>query len=162
MNKVEMILFVILIIFGLINLIILMSGIEKSINRPLFFRYTFKRKDKKMALVYGLSCAAPVDADVVERRLSVSVNGEVKLTNSYESTTVDFGEFTFAQDDNVVVTLMDVDDVGNVSDPAVLEFVATDTLPPAVPGGFTVSLLREVADDPVDVVPDPVDMDDPE
>lgn len=98
-----------------------------------------------MALVYGLTCGSPVDPDVVERKLTVSVNGEVVSTKSYGSDVVDFGEFSFAEKDTVVLTLVDIDDVGNVSKPALLEFVATDTLPPVEPGGFSVSLLREEA-----------------
>lgn len=108
-----------------------------------------------MGLVYGVSCAEVVDVDVVERRLTVEVNGEVKKINSYVSSTTDFGEFVFNQDDSVVFTLVDVDDAGNVSDPAVLSFVASDTLPPVAPGGFSVNLLREVEDQPGTTV-DPV------
>lgn len=138
---------------------------KEGVAIPLFFKASFKGKIKKgnnMKLVYGLTCSAPVDADVMERRLTVSVNGEVVSTNSYEASTVDFGEFKFVQDDNVVLTLVDVDDVGNVSDPAVVEFLATDTLPPALPGGFGVALLREEADvepvvEPVEPVVDPTE-----
>jgi hypothetical protein len=136
---------------------------KEKVSSPLFFKASFKNKrGKNMALVYGLTCGTPVDPDVVERRLTVTVNGEVVSTNSYDASTVDFGELSFAQDDNVVLSLVDVDDVGNVSSPSVLEFLATDTLPPAVPGGFTVSLLREDVDptpvvEPVDPVEDPTE-----
>jgi hypothetical protein len=136
----------------------LLGEFKKNVRRPLMFRskYLFSKrvKGEDMALVYSLSCEAPVDGDVVERRLTVAVNGETVSTDPYAPDTVDFGEFTFAQDDNVVVSLVDVDDVGNVSDPAVLEFVATDTLPPVVPGGFSVALVREVPDE-VDPKPEP-------
>jgi hypothetical protein len=56
-----------------------------------------------------------------------------------------------------MLSLVDVDDVGNTSPPATLEFVATDTIPPEVPGGFTVSLVREVED----VTPSPEVLSDP-
>jgi len=148
----------------IVRQIYLLNRCSKSVPRPLMFRskYLFSKriKGEDMALVYSLSCESPVDGDVVERRLTVAVNGETVSTDPYAPDTVDFGEFTFAQDDNVSVTLVDVDDVGNVSDPAVLEFVATDTLPPVVPGGFSVSLLREVADEPApepEPSPPPVD-----
>ena len=114
-----------------------------------------------MGLVYGLSCEAAVDSDVVERRLLVNVNGVNVETKLYEASATDLGEFVFVQDDTVVFTLVDVDDVGNVSGPATVEFVAADTIPPSVPGGFSVSLLREVDDPPPEpetVVPDPPDM----
>lgn len=95
-----------------------------------------------MGLVYEVTCAAPVDADVVERRFTVSVNGEVVSTDVFEGSTVSLGEKVFKQGDNVVLNLVDVDDVGNVSEPAVVEFVANDTIPPSVPG-LLVSLVRE-------------------
>lgn len=136
----------------------LLGEFSKTVRRPLMFRskYLFSKrvKGEDMALVYSLSCEAPVDGDVVERRLTVTVNGETVSTDPYAPDTVDFGEFTFAQDDNVVLSLVDIDDVGNVSEPAVLEFVATDTLPPVVPGGFSVALVREVPD-AVDPEPEP-------
>lgn len=95
-----------------------------------------------MGLVYEVTCAAPVDSDVVERRFTVSVNGETVSTDVYGGSVVSFGERVFKQGDNVVLNLTDVDDVGNVSDPAIIEFVANDTLPPSVPG-LSVALVRE-------------------
>lgn len=120
---------------------------NKSINRPNYFNYKFLRKDDNMALVYALAVGATADSDVVERRLTVDVNGEVEKINSYPATAVDLGELSFKQGDSVVLSLVDVDDAGNVSEPAVLAFVAADTIPPQAPGGFAVSLLREVADE---------------
>lgn len=96
-----------------------------------------------MALVYAVTAAAVVDKDVLERRLSVSVNGQVRDNLVFSSETVDFGEVKVDQNDQVILTLVDVDDVGNVSKPAVLEFVAADTLPPSEPGSFGVNLVRE-------------------
>lgn len=113
--------------------------------RPFYFRSKYVRTIKKgqtMGLVYEVTCAAPVDADVVERRLTISVNGEVVSTEEYEGSTVSFGEKVFQQGDNVVLNLVDVDDVGNVSEPAIVEFVANDTIPPSVPG-LSVALVRE-------------------
>lgn len=95
-----------------------------------------------MGLVYELTCAPPVDADVMERRLTVKVNGVVVATDFYASNVSNLGERTFVQGDNVVLSLVDVDDVGNVSEPAVVEFVATDTIAPSVPG-LDVKLVRE-------------------
>lgn len=113
--------------------------------RPLYFRAKHVRtiqKGDKMALVYEVTCAAPVDADVVERRLTVSVNGETVSTDAYDGSAVNLGEKTFNSGDNVVLTLVDVDDVGNQSEASVVEFVAADTLPPVQPS-FSVKLVRE-------------------
>lgn len=133
-------------------LLLIQSIILKIIKRkrlrtsqPFYFRSKYVRTIKKgqtMGLVYEVTCAAPVDADVVERRLTISVNGEVVSTEEYEGSTVSFGEKVFQQGDNVVLNLVDVDDVGNVSEPAIVEFVANDTIPPSVPG-LSVALVRE-------------------
>ncbi len=95
-----------------------------------------------MGLVYEVTCAAPVDADVVERRLTVTVNGALVSTDVYTRDVTNLGERTFAQGDNVVLSLVDVDDVGNVSEPAVSEFVANDTIAPSTPG-LEIKLVRE-------------------
>lgn len=94
-------------------------------------------------LIYSVTAAPVVDADVVSRKLTVTVNGEVRGETAYEADTTNFGEFGFADSDAVVLTLVDVDDAANVSEPAVFEFVATDTIPPAAPGSFGVTLVRE-------------------
>lgn len=104
-----------------------------------------------MSLVYEVSCAAPVDHDVVERRLTVKVNGEVVSTDVYGGSTTSLGEKTFVEGDSVVLTLIDVDDAGNYSEPAVVEFVAADTLPPSMPG-LSVLLVRENAPTTTDTV----------
>lgn len=125
---------------------ILLRKLNMRTIRPVAFSYKFVRKMKgntKMALVYSISAAAPVDADVVERRLSVTVNGENKDIQVFSGSEVSFGELKVEQNDVVSMTLIDVDDVGNVSTPATVEFTATDTLPPSAPGAFGVALVRE-------------------
>jgi len=95
-----------------------------------------------MALIYSVTCDPSVSSDVVERRLTIKVNGETKNQLTFDPYAEDLGEQSFVDGDNVVLTLVDIDDVGNVSEPAVLEFVAADTIPPEKPG-FTVKLVRE-------------------
>jgi hypothetical protein len=116
------------------------------VKQPSEIRYKYLRKIKgdKMGLVYELTCDAPRDADVVERRLSVTVNNTLITVDVFPGNTVHFGEKTFDQGDNVLLSLVDVDDVGNVSEPALVEFVAKDTLPPVPPNMVSVVLLREV------------------
>jgi hypothetical protein len=77
---------------------------------------------------------------------------KVAKINSYPATTVDLGELSFKQGDSVILSLVDVDDAGNASEPAVLAFVAKDTIPPQAPGGFSVALIREEADEPESTV----------
>lgn len=94
-------------------------------------------------LTYRVSAAAPVDADVVKRLLTLSINGEDQGTAELAANTTDLSVFSAPQDAAIVLTLVDVDDAGNKSDPAVLEFTAVDTLAPAQPGSFGVTLVGE-------------------
>lgn len=94
-------------------------------------------------LTYRVSAPAPVDADVVSRVLTVAVNGEQRDETTYEGTTTDLGTVDVPQDAEVVLSLVDVDDAGNRSEPAVLAFVAVDTVPPAQPGALGVTLEGE-------------------
>ena len=111
--------------------------------RPLFIKYKFLKKEIDMGLVYEVTCAPPVDVDVIERRLTVTVNGVAVATDVYASDVTNLGERTFVQGDSVSLSFVDVDDVGNVSDPAVVEFVANDTIAPSAPG-LDIKLVREV------------------
>lgn len=96
-------------------------------------------------LTYRVSVGPVVDADVVERQLVVAVDGVVPAdeVKSFPAAATELGEVTVPQGSSVLLTLVDVDDAGNRSEPAVLEFVAEDTLPPAQPGSFGVTLVRE-------------------
>jgi hypothetical protein len=111
--------------------------------KPIAFKCNFLHREGKEMLVYNVTAGAVVDKDVAERRLSVTVNGEVRETKPFAPDTTTFGEFGFADNDNVVLTLVDVDDAGNVSSPATVEFVALDTVAPVAPGEFGVSFVRE-------------------
>jgi hypothetical protein len=111
--------------------------------QPIAFRVKLLRREEYQMLVYNVTAGAVVDKDVAERRLSVTVNGEVRETKPFSPDTTSFGELAFADNDNVVLSLVDVDDAGNVSTPAVVEFVALDTVPPVAPGEFGVSYVRE-------------------
>jgi len=97
-------------------------------------------------LTYRVSVGPVVDGDVVTRELSVYVNGSdngPREVRQYEATATDLGDVLVEQGSSVVLTVVDVDDAGNRSEPAVLEFVATDTLPPAQPGALGVTLVSE-------------------
>lgn len=96
-----------------------------------------------MALVYAVTAAPPVDADVVARRLTVTVDGTPFEPKDYSAATTQFDEVSVEQGSQVVLALSDLDDAGNVSEPAVFEFEAVDTIPPAKPGEFGVTLVRE-------------------
>jgi len=102
-------------------------------------------------LYYSVTAAPPTDHDVVQRILTVTVDGVSQAARAYGPTTTDLGEVAVLEGSTVVLTLQDQDDAGNLSEPGVVEFVAADTLPPAQPG-LTVTLVRE--DPPVKPVED--------
>lgn len=111
--------------------------------QPYAFKCNLLNRRVNNMLVYNVTAGVVVDKDVAERRLSVTVNGEVRETKPFAPDTTSFGELAFADNDSVVLSLVDVDDAGNVSKPAVVEFVALDTVAPAAPGEFGVSFVRE-------------------
>ena len=113
---------------------------------PIAFSKMLVRTESKgniMALVYAVEAGPVTVSDVVSRKLSVTVNGTEVSSKEYSKDTTAFGELGFGDNDKVVLSLVDVDDAGNASQPAVLEFVASDTLPPPQPGEFGVRLVRE-------------------
>jgi hypothetical protein len=116
-----------------------------SMPYGLGVKFISKTKGGVMAniMVYGLTAGSAGAADVVERRLSVTVNSEVVENRTYAGDIVDLGELKVAQDADVSLALVDVDDVGNVSSPAIYVFKATDSIAPPVPGSFGVNILRE-------------------
>jgi hypothetical protein len=107
-------------------------------------------------LTYQISVAAPVDVDVVGRVLTVTVDGVEQSSVQFAGSVTDLGGIEVPQDAQVVLSLVDVDDVGNKSEPATFEFTALDTLAPAQPGGFTVTLVSEHDVPTTAVVEEPV------
>lgn len=95
-------------------------------------------------LVYEVNVAPPVDGDVVTRRLTIKVNGEDGGTIDTPGSTVRFGGLKFDDGAEVELHLVDIDDAGNTSPPAIHRFTATDTIAPAIPGGFGVALVGEL------------------
>lgn len=94
-------------------------------------------------MVYGITAGTAGANDVVERRLTITVNGEVVENRTYAGDVVDLGELKVVQDADVSLALVDVDDAGNISPPAIHVFKATDTIAPPVPGSFGVNIVRE-------------------
>lgn len=94
-------------------------------------------------MVYGITAGSAGASDVVERRLTITVNGEVVENRTYAGDIIDLGELKVTEDADVSLTLVDVDNAGNVSPPAIHIFKATDNIAPPVPGSFGVSALRE-------------------
>lgn len=121
-----------------------------------------RSNDMADSITYRVSAGAPVSGDVVSRLVTVVVDGVEQTATAYDGQSVDLGNITVPQDSSVVVTLVDVDDAGNKSEPASITFVAADTIPPAQPGFLGVTLVGEttntgssVVDVSTDTVVDP-------
>ena len=94
-------------------------------------------------LVYGLTSEKPEDSDVVYRKLEVYIN-RVRLSSKlYDTNTEHFDPFVASHNDEVKVFLYDIDHVDNISEPAILEFIAKDTIPPGKPKNLQFSLLGQ-------------------
>ena len=98
-----------------------------------------------MALVYKVTAGPAGAADVVSRLLTVTADGKVVSEKSHPADATSFDEVSVEEDASVVVTLVDVDNAGNQSKPAFIEFVAKDTIAPPAPGELGVTLVREDA-----------------
>lgn len=124
---------------------LVLQSMEKKPAAPVLLGVVQLRSDESMAdvLSYTVTAALPVDADVVSRMLTITVNGEDMGTVDVPVDATELSVFSAPQDADVTLTLVDVDDAGNKSAPAVYSFVATDTIAPAQPGGLGVTLTGE-------------------
>lgn len=88
-------------------------------------------------------------ADVVERRLTVTIGaGEPQLLNPATDATESI-ELSGNDNEPVHAELVDVDDAGNVSQPSTLDAILADTLPPPAPGAMGITVTGEEAAPPV-------------
>jgi hypothetical protein len=136
------------IIAVLILLYIQWDFLVRLIKTPQISVLQIRRIDMSDLLVYKVSAPPPVDHDVVTRELEIIVDGLSDGTKSFAGNTTDLGEIYAHQGAVVTLKLVDIDDAGNRSEPAVLEFAAADTLAPAKPGEFAATLVREIPAQP--------------
>lgn len=139
----------VLLLAGIVWVLVLLAAFDNTVveqpARPSGLDVFQIRSNISMAdnLTYRVTAGAPVDGDVVSRVVTVTVNGESQGSVSYVGSTTDLGVITVPQDSEVEVTLVDVDDAGNSSDPATYSFVAVDSIAPATPGALGVTLVGE-------------------
>lgn len=138
-----------LLLAGIVVILALLVFFDNTVieepARPRALEVFQIRSNINMAdkLTYRVTAGAPVDGDVVSRVVTVTVNGESHGSVSYAGASTDLGVITVPQDSNVEVSLVDIDDAGNASDPASYSFVAVDSIPPATPGALGVTLVGE-------------------
>lgn len=120
----------------------------RRIRRPEFVYEQLGEDSMSDILTYAIVAAPVVDGDVVTREFTVTVDGVARDPELYGAGVTDFGRVSVPQDSSVTLSLVDIDDAGNRSEPAVTEFVAVDTVAPAMPGAISVTLVGETTDTP--------------
>ena len=96
---------------------------------------------------YKILLPPVVDADTVNVELAAKVTDKdgndvpepLKTFSRLETET----EYVFPQDATVMLSLVNIDDVGNRSDASTREFVVLDNVPPARPGELAVQVMGE-------------------
>lgn len=96
-------------------------------------------------LIYTLTATKPEDIDVVSRKLDVYVNGVRASSKTYDANTETFDSLVVSHNDQIKAYLYDIDHADNISEPAVLEFIAFDTIAPKKPKDFQYSLSEQTS-----------------
>jgi hypothetical protein len=97
---------------------------------------------------FGIKFALPTPgaSDVAQRELTVTVNGgDPPLVRTYTAPATESDEWVFALNDNLSVSLVDIDTSGNRSQPsAAFTMTVTDTVAPPQPGALGVASIRQI------------------
>ena len=81
--------------------------------------------------------AKPTDKDVVKRELSVKVgDDDARVTEITDLEQIEVGGFSGPDNATVLVSLVDIDDADNRSQPREQQFTLQDTIAPSQPGEF--------------------------
>ena len=127
------------------------GGSTRAPARPQLGRARLSKEDSNV-LIYEITMGqVAASSDVTERHMKTIVNGQEQGIVVLERNSVKIGGLRFNDGDKVRLELRDVDDAGNHSEPAVVEFVAADTIAPDVPTGFGVLLVAEIKAEPTPV-----------
>lgn len=94
------------------------------------------------------------DADVVLRRLAVKVGDGEFVVREFAPDTLEADGYEGPQDAAVEVSLVDVDDAGNVSQPSTLSATLVDTIPPSTPDAPQLVVTGETSDAPAEPAPE--------
>lgn len=118
-------------------------------NRPglLTLRMLAERMDGMLTFVVTVPAEPESQAaEVVSREASVTVGDGLTQTSALEgSGDAEVGPFEGAQDTAVTVSVVNIDDAGNRSEPRTQSFVLVDTIPPAAPGEIGLRVTGETA-----------------
>ncbi len=98
----------------------------------------------KFGIVFALP--TPGASDVAQRELTVTVNGgDPPLVQTMQGAVLVSDEMVFTDADELSVTLVDIDEHGNRSQPsAAFSYSVVDDVPPPQPGDLGVSAKRQI------------------
>lgn len=103
-----------------------------------------RTRDAMAKLLGNMLAIPPVTVgDIAVRKLTVKVGDADAVSVDLKPTDA---QYEVVAGDNVVftVSLVDVDQDGNVSEPSTATFTSKDTVPPPKPGEFHVAAVREI------------------
>lgn len=104
----------------------------------------FVTGENDMAITFKV-VLPPVSApDVVARELSVKIGDAEPIVTELAADAINVDELQGPQDAEVEVSLVDIDDAGNRSEPSVATAVLADTFAPPKPGELGIELTGEI------------------
>lgn len=100
--------------------------------------------EKPMASVFRVKAMLPpvVDPDVDRRELTSKIGDQDSKIENLALDTA-FVEFVVPQDSTLELSLVDIDDAGNRSEPSVRSYKAIDNIPPMQPGMVNIEVMGE-------------------
>jgi hypothetical protein len=111
------------------------SGSEGSITKPQIYFNPRSQEMLKMVGAFAFTAVNP-DEGVTERKFSLQIDQGTAVNKSYPPETLQSDEVKLPIGSVVHAELIDSDDAGNDSTPAVADFTVTDNIAPAQPGEF--------------------------
>lgn len=102
-------------------------------------------------MIYNVELPPAVSHDVVARKLTVAREGVSPVEIDLPKDALLVENLTGPQDSVVTLSLVDIDDAGNESEPSVATFTLVDNIPPAKPGEIAIAIVGEIhEEDPVE------------
>lgn len=113
---------------------IALEGIRFQGTKPGLLKLISLSEPIMSVISFKVILPQPVDSDVVTRSLSVQIDDNIPEITEVSPDTAEVDGFEGLQDAKVKLSLVDVDDAGNPSQPSTLDVVLLDTFAPPQPG----------------------------
>lgn len=110
---------------------------------PGLFSFSANRKGHGMLNFSIVGLPAPGASDVVSRELSIQIGAAEPDVKSVALEASEVTGFSGGDNETVTVSLTDIDDAGNRSEPRVQSFTLVDNIAPPQPGEFGLRIDSE-------------------